>query len=123
MPLVFGGAPVINVIYTMIVHPPKTAPSLMWFLGLIFASIGAGISIVGLKQDNSGNIYAATEQGIYVSTDDGLHWQTHLLDGIAINKLTFLDGQILAATADGMYLIESPDTTPVHPRIRGRRSG
>jgi len=43
MPLVFGGAPVINVIYTMIVHPPKTAPSMMWFLGLIFASIGAGM--------------------------------------------------------------------------------
>ena len=43
MPLVFGGAPVINVIYTMLVHPPKSAPSMMWFLGLIFASIGAGM--------------------------------------------------------------------------------
>ena len=43
MPLVFGGAPVINVIYTMIVHPPKAAPSMMWFLGLLFASIGAGM--------------------------------------------------------------------------------
>jgi hypothetical protein len=43
MPLVFGGAPVINVMYTMLVHPPKSAPSPMWFLGLLFASIGAGM--------------------------------------------------------------------------------
>lgn len=84
--------------------------------------IGAGISITGLKQDNSGNIYAGTEQGIYVSTDDGLHWQTHLLDGITINKLTLLDGHILAATADGMYLIESPDATPVQITLDGKGS-
>ncbi len=43
MPLVFGGAPIINVIYTMMVHPPKSAPSLMWFVGLLLASIGAGM--------------------------------------------------------------------------------
>ena len=43
MPLVFGGAPVINVVYTMMVHPPKSAPSLMWFVGLLLASIGAGM--------------------------------------------------------------------------------
>ena len=43
MPLVFGGAPIINVIYTMMVHPPKTAPSALWFVGLLLASIGAGM--------------------------------------------------------------------------------
>ena len=43
MPLVFGGAPVINVVYTMVMHPPKTAPSMMWFLGLVLASVGAGM--------------------------------------------------------------------------------
>jgi hypothetical protein len=43
MPLVFGGAPVVNVVYTMMVHPPKTAPGLMWFVGLILASLGAGM--------------------------------------------------------------------------------
>jgi len=43
MPLVFGGAPVINVVYTMAMHPPKSAPSLMWFIGLLLASIGAGM--------------------------------------------------------------------------------
>lgn len=43
MPLVFGGAPVVNVVYTMMVHPPKTAPSFMWFVGLLLASVGAGM--------------------------------------------------------------------------------
>ena len=43
MPLVFGGAPIINVVYTMMMHPPKSAPSLMWFVGLLLASIGAGM--------------------------------------------------------------------------------
>ena len=41
MPLVFGGAPIINVVYTMIMHPPKTAPNPMWFVGLLLASAGA----------------------------------------------------------------------------------
>ena len=31
MPLVFGGAPVVNVIYTMMIHPPKNAPSPMFY--------------------------------------------------------------------------------------------
>jgi hypothetical protein len=43
MPLVFGGAPVVNVLYTMMVHPPKSSPSPMFFVGLVFASLGAGM--------------------------------------------------------------------------------
>ena len=43
MPLVFGGAPIINVVYTMMMHPPKSPPSLMWFIGLLLASVGAGM--------------------------------------------------------------------------------
>jgi len=43
MPLVFGGAPIINVIWAMMVQPPKAAPSPMWYLGLLFASLGAGM--------------------------------------------------------------------------------
>ncbi|OFW22219.1 MAG: hypothetical protein A3H97_07090 [Acidobacteria bacterium RIFCSPLOWO2_02_FULL_65_29] len=43
MPLVFGGAPVVNVVYTMMVHPPKSAPSPLWFVGLLLASVGAGM--------------------------------------------------------------------------------
>ena len=43
MPLVFGGAPIVNVLYSMIVHPPKAAPSPMLFVGFALASIGAGM--------------------------------------------------------------------------------
>ncbi len=43
MPLVFGGAPIVNVLYSVIVHPPKTAPNPMLYLGFLLASIGAGM--------------------------------------------------------------------------------
>jgi hypothetical protein len=43
MPLVFGGAPIVNVLYTMAVHPPKAAPSPMLYVGFLLASIGAGM--------------------------------------------------------------------------------
>src|SRR5690606_26721359 len=35
MPLVFGGAPVINVLVTMAMHPPKVAPNPLLFVGVI----------------------------------------------------------------------------------------
>ena len=43
MPLVFGGAPVINVLVSMAVHPPKTAPNPMLYLGFLLAVLGAGM--------------------------------------------------------------------------------
>ncbi len=43
MPLVFGGAPVVNVLVSMWIHPPKTAPNPMLYLGFALASIGAGL--------------------------------------------------------------------------------
>ena len=43
MPLVFGGAPLVNVIATTIIHPPKSAPSPMLYLGFLLAAIGAGM--------------------------------------------------------------------------------
>ena len=43
MPLVFGGAPIVNVLYSMIIHPPKIAPNPMLYLGFALASIGAGM--------------------------------------------------------------------------------
>jgi hypothetical protein len=43
MPLVFGGAPIINVVYAMLMQPPKVAPGPMWYLGLVLASVGAGM--------------------------------------------------------------------------------
>jgi ligand-binding sensor domain-containing protein len=82
--------------------------------------IGKGVSILAMKQDGDGNIYAATKRGIYVSSDDGLHWQTHMLDGIAISELTLLDGHIVAATGNGLYYIESPDAEPTQITVGGK---
>ena len=43
MPLVFGGAPIVNVLVSMAIHPPKQALSPMLFLGFVFASLGAAM--------------------------------------------------------------------------------
>src|SRR5437899_5765716 len=43
MPLVFGGAPIVNVAIAMIIHPPKSALNPMLFVGFLLASIGAGM--------------------------------------------------------------------------------
>jgi hypothetical protein len=43
MPLVFGGAPLVNVLYTMAVHPPKTAPNPMLYIGFLVTAIGAAM--------------------------------------------------------------------------------
>ena len=43
MPLVFGGAPLVNVLYTMYLHPPKTAPNPLLYLGFIVTALGAGM--------------------------------------------------------------------------------
>lgn len=41
MPLVFGGAPLVNVLASMAIHPPRTAPSPMLYLGFLLAATGA----------------------------------------------------------------------------------
>lgn len=41
MPLVFAGAPVVNVLYSMWQHPPKAAPSPMLYVGFLLAASGA----------------------------------------------------------------------------------
>src|SRR5918993_652736 len=41
MPLVFGGAPLVNVIASMIIHPPHTSPNPLLYVGFLLASIGA----------------------------------------------------------------------------------
>ena len=43
MPLVFGGAPIVNVLVTMVIHPPKTALSPMLFVGFALASVGSAV--------------------------------------------------------------------------------
>jgi hypothetical protein len=43
MPLVFGGAPIVNVFVSMLIHPPKSAINPMLYLGFVLASVGAGM--------------------------------------------------------------------------------
>ena len=43
MPLVFGGAPIVNVLVTMAIHPPKQPLNPLLFLGFLFASVGAAL--------------------------------------------------------------------------------
>lgn len=43
MPLVFGGAPLVNVALSMATHPPKEAPSPLLYVGFLLASAGAAM--------------------------------------------------------------------------------
>jgi hypothetical protein len=43
MPLVFAGAPIVNVLVSIAIHPPKQTLSLLLFVGFVLASIGAGM--------------------------------------------------------------------------------
>jgi hypothetical protein len=43
MPLVFGGAPIINVLIAMFLHPPKAEVNPMLYVGFLLASVGAAM--------------------------------------------------------------------------------
>ena len=43
MPIVFGFAPLVNVLYTMATHPPKVAPNPLLYVGFLLAAAGAGM--------------------------------------------------------------------------------
>lgn len=43
MPLVFGGAPVVNALVTLWIHPPKTSPSPLLWVGMLMVAAGAGL--------------------------------------------------------------------------------
>jgi len=43
MPLVFGIAPLVNVVVSMYAHPPKTSPSPLLWVGFLMVAIGASL--------------------------------------------------------------------------------
>jgi hypothetical protein len=43
MPLVFGGAPLVNVLVSMSLHPPKTAPNPLLYVGYLLVILGASM--------------------------------------------------------------------------------
>lgn len=42
-PLVFAGAPIVNVLVSMAWHRPHSAPSPLFYLGILMAAVGAGL--------------------------------------------------------------------------------
>lgn len=43
MPLVFGGAPVVNAVYSMLLHPPKEGMNPLFIAGLAVTAMGAAM--------------------------------------------------------------------------------
>jgi len=43
MPIVFGGAPLVNVLVSMLTHPPKTSPNPLLYVGYVVTALGAGM--------------------------------------------------------------------------------
>jgi hypothetical protein len=43
MPLVFGGAPLVNVLVTMYLHPPKATPNPLLWVGFALVAVGASL--------------------------------------------------------------------------------
>jgi uncharacterized membrane protein len=43
MPLVFGFAPLVNVLFSMYMHPPKTAPNPLLWVGFLLVAVGASL--------------------------------------------------------------------------------
>ena len=43
MPIVFGGAPIINVLTTIAIHPPKSSINPLFFAGVLMAAAGAAL--------------------------------------------------------------------------------
>jgi hypothetical protein len=43
MPLVFGGAPLVNVLVSMVIHPPRAPINPMMYAGFALVSVGAGL--------------------------------------------------------------------------------
>ena len=43
MPLVFAGAPLVTVIFTMVLHPPKQTTNPLLYVGFVLAAAGAGM--------------------------------------------------------------------------------
>ena len=43
MPLVFGIAPLVNVVFSMYLHPPKVAPNPLLWIGFLMVAVGASL--------------------------------------------------------------------------------
>jgi hypothetical protein len=80
--------------------------------------IAGNVTILKLAEDRDGHIYAATDKGLYISSDDGATWPTPLLANTRVLDLAMDGDHVFAATSKGLYDI-APDGTasllPVGP--------
>ncbi len=83
--------------------------------------INSTVTILALMEDHAGNIYAATDEGIYISADDGVTWPKHLLENARVLELTLDGDHVLAATSRGLYDI-APDGTTTQLAVNSRHS-
>lgn len=62
MPLVFAGAPLVNVLFSMWQHPPKTAPNPLIYVGFLLAAAGAGMVLYFKPQSLGGKSLIFSER-------------------------------------------------------------
>ncbi len=69
--------------------------------------------VVRADKKRKGLLYAGTETGLYISNDDGNHWQRVKLNlpVVAINDLTIQDNDLVAATSGrGFWILDDLST-------------
>ncbi|WP_111684648.1 VPS10 domain-containing protein [Winogradskyella tangerina] len=67
------------------------------------------VRVARADKKRKGLLYAGTETGLYVSNDDGTHWQRLKLNlpAVAINDLTIQDNDLVAATSGrGFWILD-----------------
>jgi len=65
--------------------------------------IAGNANILTLEEGPDGKIYAATDRGLYISSDDGATWAEPLLANTRVLELALDDDHVLAATSKGLY--------------------
>lgn len=71
-PLVFAGAPIINTLVTMAYFEPvRTMPDTRFFLGLVFAALGAALVMIYRPKPEKGHAHAAPPATASVASNSG----------------------------------------------------
>ncbi|MGX5913824.1 hypothetical protein ACR0ST_03735 [Aliidiomarina sp. Khilg15.8] len=84
----------------------------------VTASGLAGLTVVSFSQHN-GEVWAATDDGIYHTSDQGTSWQQRGLQGLHVQSLVSFDAQqFYALTIDA----ESNETTALYESLDGGES-
>ena len=92
----------------------------------IVAGIPDGAYVRSVREDplRKGLLYAGTELGVYVSTDDGAHWQPLQLNlpTVPVHDLAIKDNDLVAATHGRSFWILD-DLTPLRQAADGIATG